>query len=384
MKYNSLQTEEIIKREQQAAAAAGLLDIREMDPAAFAAAVAAADAAAATQALRRLQAAAAAAETLRELSQTLAKAAPPHDPGIDPTLDPHPTLDPTHDPHPTLDPNSPQLQQLLSSYGDKIRQTLAATIITEQREVRRMRKSLNSIIENLVEQRNQIFARQQQAKDTAVLQQLLDFGKSVSLLQEDIYFQFCNLRKRYERALTTRKLAALPGIQQRFAETAEELLKEFTKSHLEEQNKFEEKMNSEQMEFSKSIQQLIQQTRRAMAETQREIESVEQLSWSRRETMQTQIIKAYHSTLSQNRLNQLAYKNSTRSRLNSAGPSQTCGLRAKKILEETNAAVASQKTLLARRNQHVKAYQQRVMIEVEDFIRKLKVKISKKKKRFSR
>ncbi|CDJ63665.1 hypothetical protein ENH_00047460 [Eimeria necatrix] len=298
-----------------------------MDAAAFAAAVAAADAAAAAQALRRLQAAAAAAETLTELSLALAKT--PHDPGIDPTLDPHPTLDPTLDPHPTLDPNSPQLQQLLSSYGNKIRQTLT-----------------------------------QQAQDTAVLQQLLDFGKSVSLLQEDIYFQFCNLRKRYERALTTRKLAALPGIQQRFAETVEELLKEFTKRQLEEEHKFEEKINSEEMEFNKSIQVLIQQTQRAMAETQREIESVEQLSWSKRETMQTQIIKAYHSTLSQNRLNQLAYKNWTLS-----------------LLEETEAALAAHKTLQARRNQHVKTYQQRVMIEVEDFIRKLKVKISKKKKK---
>lgn len=55
------------------------------------------------------------------------------------------------------------------------------------------------------------------------MQNIGEFSIAVAKLQEELFDHFCVARRRFEKAFSTRKFAALPSIQQNFREATEDL-----------------------------------------------------------------------------------------------------------------------------------------------------------------
>ncbi|CDJ36577.1 uncharacterized protein EMH_0090930 [Eimeria mitis] len=289
--YASLESQAIEETIRQTSAA--FIQLAGLNPGSFAAALGVEETIATTQALRHLQAMEAATQTLKELKTTLdgkdAKAA----------------------------------EELLTTCGSRIKERFEAsdfwsvsndvlktqaTTISEHMEICGMQRSIDESIGRLIDQRNAAFTQQQCFIDASLLNNLAEFSKAVAVLQEDIYGHFCSARKRYEKAQSTKRLTILPAILKQFTETAENVYKEFVQHQTDAEALFQESMNSKTSELNASLMELVLQCRRALEETKREIANKEQLTWSKRETMETEILTAYHSALCQTRQGQLAYR----------------------------------------------------------------------------
>ncbi|CDJ49289.1 hypothetical protein, conserved [Eimeria brunetti] len=230
--YASLESQAIEEAVRQASAE--LIQLAGLNPESFAAALGVEETLATTQALRHLQAMEAATHVLKEMTTKLD--------GQDPKA----------------------AEELLTACGSLIKEKLEATTISEHMEICEMRRSINESIGELIDQRNSAFTQKQCFRDATLLRNLAGFSKAVAALQEDIYSHFCSARRRYEKAQSTKRLTILPTIQKQFMEAAENVYKN--------------------------------------------IANIEQLSWSKREAMETEMLKAYHSALSQTRQGQLAFR----------------------------------------------------------------------------
>ncbi|CDI84805.1 hypothetical protein, conserved [Eimeria praecox] len=235
--YASLESQAIEATIRQASAA--FIQVAGLKPESFAAALGVEQTIATTQALRHLQAVDAATQTLKELTTKLNE----------------------------QDPKA--AEELLTTCSSRIKQRLEATVISEHMEICEMRRSIDAIIGGLIDQRNSAFTQQQCCRDSSLLNNLVEFSKAVASLQEDIYGHFCSARRRYEKALSTKRLTMLPAIQKQFAETAESIYKEFLQQQTDAEAVLQESMKSKTTELNASIMELVSRCRKELEETKR-------------------------------------------------------------------------------------------------------------------
>ncbi|KAL8270980.1 hypothetical protein Esti_005101 [Eimeria stiedai] len=274
--------EDLQKTTQQASRA--LAQVATLNPQAFATVIGVEQSIATADALKRLQTAEAAAHSMRELIAETSH-----------------TEDQQGTQNVLIIINSRMKQKLdVSSSGTE-------ALISDQRSLYEARRSISLMLSGLLHQRNEILMQQQISREELVVREIGELSTAVATLLEALYERFISARRDVEKAISNGQQASRPLLQKQFEEVAEDIYNEFTKKQQEAEARRQQQARERSSEFAKVVQDFLMQCRKSFDEAEREIFKAEELLGSRRESLEVQILQAYHSALLHARADQLAY-----------------------------------------------------------------------------
>ncbi|KAL8433803.1 hypothetical protein ACSSS7_003599 [Eimeria intestinalis] len=227
--------EELQKTTQQASRA--LVQVATLNPQAFATVLGVEQSIATADALKRLQTADAAAQTMRELIAETS--------------------------------HTKDQQGLLSIINSRMKQKLDEELISDQRNLYEARRSMCSMLAGLLHQRNEILMQQQIVRDELVVQEIGEMSGAVAALLEALYERFVSSRRDVDKAISNRQQPSLPSLQKQFEEAVEDIYNGFTKKQQEVESKRQEQARERSSEFAKVVQDFVMQCRKSLDQAER-------------------------------------------------------------------------------------------------------------------